>query len=460
MTEHLHAGAAMTDITPAMGIQIAGDIGRLRPTEEIREPLFARALALESDGRRVVILSLDIMCVTARYDAVIRAEAARRFGLAPDALLIHAVQNHAAPAIGHLACSDAYPLPEALWFVRGGDERYNAGAIDSILTAIGEALARLEPVAMRAARGVDGRVAFNRRFLMRDGSVRTHPALCDPEIVCTEGPVDPEVAVVTFEGARGPVAALLHFTCHPVHGYPERWVSGGWPGWWCRGVQALLGDGCVPLVLNGACGNIHHTNYLDPEFRDDYQAMGDKLTQTAARIIARLAPLPSAPVAPAWQTLALPLRALDADALAAAERLLTEHPEPIWLDDAHTAIHWDWVYAVAQCDLRDTRARRPHADVPIQVLRLGDLALVAVAGEPFVELQLNVKRRSPARYTLMAHMSNGSVGYLPTREALRRGGYETRTATWSQFAPEALEMIEETAVTLLDGLFSNTPLTA
>ena len=53
----VRAGAGMADITPAMGIQITGDIGRYRPVEEIRELLYARALIIESGGALACVVT-------------------------------------------------------------------------------------------------------------------------------------------------------------------------------------------------------------------------------------------------------------------------------------------------------------------------------------------------------------------------------------------------------------------
>jgi len=89
----------------------------------------------------------------------------------------------------------------------------------------------------------------------------------------------------------------------------------------------------------------------------------------------------------------------------------------------------------------------------VQAVRIADTAVVAIPGEPFVEGQLRIKRESPARHTFVAHMCNGFAGYIPTREVLARGGYETRTANWSKLAPDALDQIARQAVELLRELF-------
>jgi hypothetical protein len=104
-------------------------------------------------------------------------------------------------------------------------------------------------------------------------------------------------------------------------------------------------------------------------------------------------------------------------------------------------------------DLRAFRAEQPYYDYEIQVFRLGNTALVAWVGKPFVEAQLHLKLHSPAAFTMVAHMPNGYVGYIPTPEALQRGGYETWTSNWSKFQPEALEQIGDAAIELVNGLF-------
>jgi len=457
-TEKLRVGAAQIDITLEKGIQIAGDIGRYRPVEEIREPLYTRALIIESGGRKACVLSMDILWITRRWADEIRNQAAERFGLDPEAVMVYVVQNHAAPAMGHAFVwerDEFNVFPKEYPWLLGGDDRYNPVAVEGTLKAIGQALAALQPVQVKIGRGVDGRVAFNRRFVMRDGTAKTHGGLCDPNVLYTEGPIDPEVGVMLFTAENGTtVAALLHHTCHPVHGYPERWVSAGWPGAWCDGVRRLCGETCVPLVVNGFCGNIHHCNHLDPNFKDDYKEMGRKLTETTERVLKILQPVEN-PVLD-WHTrrLSIPLRCPTDKEMDEARRLLKEHPEPIWKKGLEkVAADWDWVYAATRIDLMGHYKQNPRFDYFLQAFRLGNAAILAVPGEPFVEEQLRIKLESPFPFTWMAHMSNAYVGYIPTLRAFQRGGYETRTGQGSKLAPEALTMIGDTSLEMLKALF-------
>jgi neutral ceramidase len=85
----------------------------------------------------------------------------------------------------------------------------------------------------------------------------------------------------------------------------------------------------------------------------------------------------------------------------------------------------------------------------VQVLAIGDAALVGIPGELFVEFGLEIKQRSPFAHTYVAGLANGCVGYLPTRRAFQAGGYETRLARSSKLTPEAGERLTAVALDLL-----------
>jgi len=451
----LRAGAGMADITPDLGIQLAGDIGRCRPNQGNREPLYVRALVLELDGKRCCLLTLDLLAARNDWADLVRRRVGDVLGIAPEAVIFHVTQNHASPSLGHTFVSDACTLfPAEYPWLRGGDDRYHPLCVEQCVLAAQAALEHLQPVTLKAGRLADGRVSFNRRFIMRDGTARTHPPCGDPNILQNEGPIDPEVGVLLFTGTEGQtVASLLHHTCHPTFGYPHDVVIADWPGAWAVMMQERLGG--VAPVVNGCCGNISPTNHLDPHlvWPYDHHEMAAKLTETALKVVEQAQPLESAPLAWASTKLRLPLRLLTPEVIEKAQRFIEQYPTPKFLNEEKTRVDWDWVYAVATLDLKAAQEADPFCDYEIQAFRMGDFALVTVMGEPFVEMQLRVKQASPAKHTFFAHFCNGYVGYIPTAEALQRGGYETWTANWSKFQPDALEQIGDAAIALLKKLY-------
>jgi len=452
--EPLLAGAAKVDISPQAGIQIAGDIGRRRPCTGVAEPIYARALVLAQGEARFCILSMDVLAIDNPWADEIRRRAHEAYGLAPETVLIHITQNHASPSIGNHFCRDECDIfPAEHQWLRGGDERYVEPAVAGAVAAIGAAIERLTPVSVAAGRAVDGRVAFNRRFVMRDGTALCHPGNCNPEVLHVEGPADPEVGVATFTASDGAVvSALLHHTCHPCHGFSGNDVIAGWPGAWAREMEAHWGAGCVPLVVNGCCGNVHHHNHVSPDPGLDHNRMGVLLAESAKRALEAAAPVTTAPFAWRRRVVPVPRREVPEELLAEAKQLLADHPEPLWKDAQHIRVDWDWVYAVGIIDIADERTTHPDYPYEIQALRIGDLAVLALMGEPFVEAQLAIKLASPFPFTQVAHMCNGYVGYLPTERAFAGGGYETRTGRGSRLAHSALQVVQDAAIELVKGL--------
>lgn len=459
----LRAGAAKTDITPAMGVQLAGDIGRYRPAEELVDPLYARALVLEGQSHgqrcRACVLSLAVIAVSDDVTDRLRAQAAAIVGCEPLNVIVHALQAHSTPELGLGLPDDPQHLPwiagPDLWWLRGGDARYLEPTVAAILEAVRLAAADLQPVTLKLGRRPDGRIAFNRRFIMRNGAGRCHPPRCSPDILCNEGPIDPEVGVAVLKQSDGSaLAVLLHHTCHPNHFYPLRKISGDWPAAWCDLTEKRL-PGSTALVFNGFVGNIHHTNHLDPDYQPDHRRMAAMLDQSTAWILDQPMHHVAAPVlAAAHCAVTLPRRRPTRAMLSKARKLLRQHPQPIWLDEEKTRVRWDWCYAVDHMFLDRDVAARPDYACELQALRLGDLALLGAPGEPFVEAQLHIKTHSPAPFTFCAHMTKAGGGYMPTRAAYRRGGYETELGSHAHLRPGCLETLQGHAVEMLRQLWA------
>jgi len=306
--------------------------------------------------------------------------------------------------------------------------------------------------------GLEGRVAHNRRCVMRDGTVRTLALSAgDPNILYVEGPIDPELGVLTAttEDLRM-VAMLLHHTCHPCHGNGMNYVTSGWPGAWSEEIRRSFGRECVPLVLNGCCGNIHHRDRLNPDFHhaDDHYRLGGYLAETTLDVLKHgMTYLDQPQLGYRTMRVKIPCRPLDPEEVDAARALVEESAEPLWVNEEHTAVEWRWVIAVALLEMAEAHKATPDLDYEIQVFRIGNSAIVGLGGEPYVEGQLEIKLRSPAHRTFVAHMTNNSAGYLPTRQAFERGGFTTWNANWSQLVPEALETVVEATIGLLEDVF-------
>ncbi|NLC57840.1 MAG: hypothetical protein GX774_13470 [Armatimonadetes bacterium] len=459
-TGRLRAGAAQVSITPGGGVHLSGAVGAYRPAKLVADPLYAKAVVFEQDGRKLCFLALDVTIVCAPYTRRIREVAARELGFDPDAVLVHATQTHSAPSLGYFMVDDDFPeMPAEFEWVRGSEAHYGDWAVEQAIEAIRLACGRLEPVCLGMGSGIEGRMAHNRRAVMRDGKVtmpgRAWPSPLGPtEIRYLEGPIDPEVGVVCVRRPDLSVAAfLLHHTCHPVHVFPKLILSADWPGAWGAAMARTHGADTVSLVLNGACGNINPWPPFDPDYPDDHHLMGDTLAAVSEKVLETLEFTDQAALDWRVRHLKIPLREVPRAELDWARGILERQPQPAWADAARTHIDADWTTAASIYSVHLARERDPNLDYEVQVLRLGDLAVVGLPGEPFVEGGLRLKIASPTYPTYVAHCTSHYVGYIPTREALHRGGHEVNTRYWAKLVPEALDQIVDGATEVLREVF-------
>ncbi len=460
-TEKLRAGAAQVDITPQLGTHLAGAVGLHRPAERIIEPTCARALVFDSGGKKPCILTLDVTIITEPYTARIR-KGAGELGFEPDAVMVHATQTHSAPPLGYFMLDEDFPpVADGYEWIRGGEKSYSDFAADRAIQAIAQADAALQPVQIGTASGIEGRMAHNRRAVRDDGTVgMPGPNVWDEPLGPTwirylEGPIDPELGVMCLRSDDlRTVAMLLHYTCHPVHVFPRPIVSPDWPGAWADEMQEVHGEQCVPLVLNGACGNINPWPPFDPDYVEDHRRMGQVLAETAGPVVESLQFSDEATLDWRVRHLKIPIREVPADELAWAQDILGDNPEPVWKDEKRTVVDSDWMTAASILSVHLQREREGELDYEIQALRIGDSAIVGLPGEPFVEGQLRIKMASPARLTYVAHCTTQYVGYIPTSDALTRGGHEVNTSYWAKLVPEALDMVVKATAEVLDDLFA------
>ena len=66
------------------------------------------------------------------------------------------------------------------------------------------------------------------------------------------------------------------------------------------------------------------------------------------------------------------------------------------------------------------------ANVPVQVLRFGEMIFVGLPGEFFTSWGQEIKCWSPAHWTLVTELANDAIGYVPSTDQAQRLGYGAR----------------------------------
>jgi len=184
-------------------------------------------------------------------------------------------------------------------------------------------------------------------------------------------------------------------------------------------VKRSLGDSCVPVILNGACGNINPWPPFDPDYADDHRLIGRALSKVVLRVMEKLEFAEEAAVDYATKRIKIPLREIEEERLKWAQEKLRSQPPPAWRDERRESVDPEWVMAAGLLGLHRLRERQPDHEYEIQAFRIGDVAIVGLPGEPFVEGGLRIKLGSPTYPTYVVHCVNQYVGYIPTADAWR-----------------------------------------
>jgi neutral ceramidase len=457
----MKAGAATVDITPLADIHHTLEKNYLTQSHwrVAIDPLHAQALVLDDGKKNICIIAVELNAIDNRVRDELRAAAAERCGIEPNAVMCHAHQNHSCPQLGYIKkTTEFFREPKAFWDeLSAGDDRYREYAVERIISAVEQANANLQPAKIGVASGVEGRVAFNRRMITKDGGVSMPLFMDRNDYRYMEGPMDPELGVVSIRGENlQPLALLLNYTAHPVNLHPERMkhvISADWPGAWANEMKALYGDDCTPLVLNGACGNINPWDPWDPDFVRDHKRMGKILGRTAELTIDDILYTDDVELDFAVSHVTLPWHDGEGTWLESAQKYMAENPEPIWADETHTAVDNAWTNAAWRLETHLLQEQGDY-EYEIQILRIGDTAIVGLPGEPFVEAGLEIKLASPAAFTYVVHLPAWpDVSYLPTQRAFGNGGYEIYPNV-CRIAPGALEKITAGAIDLLNNMFA------
>ena len=423
------AGFAKVDITPPIGTH---KIGWLKDivSHAVLDSLFARAAVFRTPEQQVAFVQLDTLFAAWPEVVAIRRGIEAEYGFPQKHMMVSATHNHAGPAVAD--CGDVKQ-----------DAAYTQMLISRTVEAFGKALTCMEDAEIGYGSGFEWGVAHNRRVVMRDGTVRTHGTFKDASALCLEGPIDPEVAVIAVRNRAGkPLGAVVNFACHPTHHGGDTAISAGYPGVLVSELQAQGWP--VALFLNGASGNIHTSNPREGGAGLSQEDAGKFLAENVLRIVKKMAFRRDAELGVVCSALELPYRRVTEEEIKGESRGAQR-----FIDSAIYDRHIPALLAEIE--------RRGKAIVEMQILYLDEYAVVGVPGEYFVELGLWIKQEAHPMHALVAGYTNGNLGYIPTQDAFRRGGYETTFGTVSNLAPEAGELIAARAIGLIKQKIRTTP---
>jgi hypothetical protein len=441
--EPLQAGIAVVDITPPIPYRMSGYFYE-RLSTGTKDPLKAKAVVFQQGGESAALVFCDLVGAPLDVSTRARREASIATGISAENIAIAATHTHTGP----LYFGSLHKHLHERAVARAGKDPYEAidypaQLVEKIAAAITAAKAGLKPVDLASGYVLEERLAFNRRFFMKDGTVRFNPGELNPDIVRPAGPTDPQVGVISIvqRGQTEPVAAIMSFAMHlDTVGGTE--YSADYPKYIEDALREDFGPGFTLLFGTGTCGDINH---IDVRTRDRRTAadIGRLLAETTGTAIEQesLASVAEPSLAVRSTVVEAPLQQFSDEERADARNKME-------LVGGRELPFLEQVRACAIMDLENRAAEKLPLEV--QVFRLGpDTAIVTLPGEVFVELGLAIKAASPFKTTLVVELTNDSPAYIPTKKAFVEGSYEIVN---SRVQPGSGEQLVEAATRLLKEL--------
>jgi hypothetical protein len=417
----IRAGASQIDITPPLGIPLAGS-WQPRRAESVATPLGVHAVVLETDETKVALVAVDLIALLRSDVDVAKARVSERIGIDPDKILVSCSHTHEAP----------YPCG-----LLAGDEQVDVSYMRRVVDAVAEAVVQADAKRTDAQVGwasaevkgpcqnrrrlVDDEGAYN-VWAIRDGEAEDYPAA---------GPIDEQLAVLAVRAKAGqPIAVIWNFALH-AHAFSATMdaICADYPYYVRQNLARDFGEEFVGVYLPGACGDINRPGQTPPEQVVEALATGIRTACT------RVEYTDNVPIATSLQPFTAALR--DCSAFDEAE---IRRKQPESLETARA----DWQRLKA--------SGQTHTETLLHALAIGEFAIAAVPGEYFCALGLQIKDQSPFALTAVAELSNDYVGYIPTDKAYDEGGYELFTLQSSKVARGTGERMAKTLIAMLQQL--------
>lgn len=469
-TSQLMVGTGKVRITPPVGIPFTGHGYRI--SEGIHDDLWARVMVLESGGRKVAIVSLDLFWPMPGGDYVkIRSAVEAAAGIDAANVMVSATHSHQGPAFWASA-----NMPSPMKRQRQIIDPWVAALPAMVGEAAAAAAANAGPARLTFSTTPMTGISYNRRKSVPEGvfpligNTPEMPAAVRAQYVrwgmtpdeaeahaplgVPDGPIDPDMGVITVEDADGkPLGVLVNFGCHAVACSPPAplLISAGFPGY-CSGLVEQA-TGAICLYTQGCCGDVRPYRSSAKGGFAEAQRIGMTLASGVIKAIKDAEPVEKTglkiesakvkvetrkfpPLSQIRQIREDKNRQLSAAVEAGKfrdARALTQEIAPL-----DCAVGYDDL--IPGCE---------SLSLEIQAIMLGDVALLSIPNEVNVSIGFDIKKSAPTKKLLLLTVTNGYYYHLLKRDEYAAGGHEVGPCC---IAPGAGEKVTAEALKLLERL--------
>lgn len=447
-----------TELTPPLGYFLPG--GGNRYATDVRDKVYAKAVVISNDKETIATVVLDCVTMPSFVHDVVVKRVTEYTPIKPENITVCCNHTHeGVPMRGNVGVG--IPDPD--------------GYIDVVMRLMADCITlayrRLQPVKIKYACGnVDG-IAFNRNWVMNDGTIATNIGrdnmeptpynvpddipvykfsdvhkswpreVLNKNVVGNLAGVDTSLPLLVFENEEGkPIGSIINFACHQTCLSGDE-VSGDYSSVLSKELKKTYGSDFVSLFIIGTAGDINH---VDPTIDrlnglDSYFEMGKKIADESRRLFEIAKEIKGDTIAAKKEKLVIDRRPVTRDMIAKEAKHFVDGKKKSHMNLAILLRYVTEVEASGEKTM----------DVYVQTIRIGDVYFYALPGEVYVDFGFKIKEKSPSSKVLITELANAPTGgYIATKEAFGPTSYtyETVMAGNTCLVPEAGYIITDKAL--------------
>ena len=423
----LRVGASAVNLKANGQMVLAGYI-QSRYSENQEGELRVTAVLFEKPGiSKVAIVSCDVLWVPRHIVDAALVEIEKKTGISQNNILVNATHTHHAPST-----APAHDF--------GVSEPWCAQVKMGIIRAVVDANKKLKEgeCEFYFHLGEEKTIGANSRLLLPDGIVTwINPRRESAGKGKPTGPFDPQLPVLDFRDLEGQSLAIIwNHSTHTIGTLGNNVRS---PSFYGLAAQELENEtGAVVSFLEGASGSTHNIDGVPVSSCSGRlkAAVHDARSKATLHRVEKLLSIK--------RPFKFKVRHfIESDEAANINRYCKKYFQT-------QAKYVGGVFAKMRNQLKSKQGE--ERETLLQAMLIGDVALVGVPAEYFTILGLDIKKRSPFKYTFIAELANDWIGYLPDREAHRLGGYQTWMGLHSYAEPGTGERVADELIAMLKEL--------
>ena len=452
MAKNFSVGYSKVNVNPPLGIGIAGYYVP-RYAKGFLDDLEIITLVLSNEDKKIALISLPLCKISADLVNKFSELIEQSTGIDKDNIFISATHTHTGAFL-------EIPEQKVFEFDDNLVMEYQALFSRRIVDGVKMALEDIKPAKMGYCVGyAPERVAYIRRYMMKDGTTYTCPPIDDPNIDYPLGTLDQRVNVVRFDREGADTVVMYNYGLHAdtING---EMLSSDWPHWTNKTLEKAL-DGVKGIFFNGAEGDVGSTNVhpkdgdmndteisFDNEMKSPGMArfVGRAIAGTILQVYDKVKYVEVDKIDMIKKQISIPTNMAKPEELPLARKYVELHEAGKDSEIPYKAMQLTTVVAEAYRMLELQNGPEEYK-LDLSLVTIGPIAMLGIPGEPFTDIGVEIKKAKGWELIMPCSLTNGGIGYFPMKSAYDEGGYEAKT---SRFKAGAAEIIIKEAIKLIE----------